>query len=113
MIEQRLVIRADLGVTRVFATKEGLLVLVLSEDGPAERSGIEPIRTRLFRQGSVLARRLNPETADLIVAVDGKRVKSAEELLSELEACAPGVLVTITVIRDGRSKDLKVQLGQS
>ena len=37
LIEHGRVIRADLGMTRVFTTNEGLLVLGLVEDGPAER----------------------------------------------------------------------------
>ena len=113
LIEHGRVIRADLGVTRVFTTNEGLLVLAVAEDGPAAAAGIRPIRTRVMRYGSQLIQRLDPETADMIVAIDGKRVRNVEELLTEVEAHSPGQTVTVTVIREGRAKDISVTLGQS
>lgn len=113
LIEHGRVIRADLGVTRVFSTSEGLLVLGLAEGGPAERAGIQPIRMRVYRYGPTLLRRPDPETADLIVAVAGKRVRSVDELLTEVENHAPGEVVSVTVIRDGREKEVPVTLGRS
>jgi S1-C subfamily serine protease len=113
LIEFGRVIRADLGVTRVFTTNEGLLVLSLAEGGPAEAAGIEPIRARIYRYGGMPVRRLDPETADLIIAVDGKRVRNVDELLTEVESHAPGDVVTVTVIRGGRAKDIPVTLGRS
>jgi S1-C subfamily serine protease len=113
LVEYGRVIRADLGVTRVFTTSDGLLVLGLADDGPAERAGLHPIQARLFRYGAAVVRRLDPESADLIVAIDGKRVRNVDELLTEVEAHAPGDVVTVTVIRDGRSQDIPVRLGQS
>jgi S1-C subfamily serine protease len=113
LIENGRVIRADLGVTRVFTTHDGLIVLALAEGGPAERAGVQPIRARLYRFGGAAVRRLDPATADMIVAVDGKRVKNVDELLTEVESHAPGETVTLTVIRNGRAKDVPVTLGQS
>jgi S1-C subfamily serine protease len=113
LIEQGRVIRADLGVTRVFTTSEGLVVLGLAEEGPAERAGIQPIQMRVVRYRNSLVRRLDPESADMIVAIDGKRVRSFEELLTEVETHAPGEVVTVTVIRQGRAKDVAVTLGKS
>src|SRR5258708_34860554 len=80
LIEYGRVIRADLGVTRVFTTSEGLLVLAVADEGPAASAGIRPIRTRIVRYGATLAQRLDPETADMIVAIDGKRVRNVDEL---------------------------------
>jgi S1-C subfamily serine protease len=113
LIEYGRVIRADLGVTRVFKTSEGLLVLSVAEDGPAERAGLQPIRMKVVRYGSVLYRRLDPESADIIVAIDGKPVHNVDELLTEVEAHSPGQVVTVTVLRGGRSVDVPVTLGQS
>jgi S1-C subfamily serine protease len=113
LIEYGRVIRADLGITRVFTTNEGLLVLAETEGGPAERAGIEPIRVRVYRYGNAVVRRLDPESADVIVAVNGKRVKNVDELLSEVESHAPGDVVTVTVLRGGRAKDIPVTLGKS
>ena len=113
LIENGRVVRADLGVTRAFSTSEGLLVLGVAEGGPAEAAGIRPIRARLYRYGGSLVKRLDPSTADLIVAVDGKPVRNVDELLTEIEAHAPGETVSVTVVREGKTLDVPVVLGQS
>jgi S1-C subfamily serine protease len=113
LIEQGRVIRADLGVTRVLATNKGLLVLSLAEGGPADRAGIQPIRTRIDHYGGIRFRRLDPDTADVIVAVDAKRVTNVDELLTQVEAHVPGEVARVTVLRDGRLVDVMVTLGQS
>jgi S1-C subfamily serine protease len=113
LIEDGRVTRADLGISRVFTTNDGLLVLGLADGGPAERAGIQAIKLRVVRHGMALVRRLDPESADLIVAVDGKRVHSVEELLTEVEAHAPGGVVNLTIIRQGHTRDVPVTLGKS
>ena len=113
LIEEGRVVRADLGIRRVLTTDAGLLLLDLVEDGPSDRAGLRPIRARVERIGPYLRRRLDPDTADLIVAVDGKPIKSVDDLLSEVEARAPGEAVTVTVIRDGKRQDVPVTLGRS
>jgi S1-C subfamily serine protease len=113
LIEHGRVIRADLGVTRVFTTNQGLVVLEITEGGPASRAGIEPIKVKVFRRGATLYRRLDPDSADVIVAIDGNRVKNVDELLTEVEAHAPGDVVKVTVLRAGRLVDIPVRLGQS
>jgi S1-C subfamily serine protease len=108
------VIRADLGITRVYATGSGLLVLDLVEGGPADQGGIQPIRMRVEQIAPGIVRRaLDHESADLIVAVEHKRVRTVEELLNEVEKHHPGDTVRVTVVRDGKSVDVPVRLGQS
>ncbi|MDR3620001.1 MAG: trypsin-like peptidase domain-containing protein [Paludisphaera borealis] len=114
LIEDGRVVRADLGVTRFYATDEGLLVLALAEGGPAEQAGIRPIQVKLERVGPGFMRRsLDPDSADLIVAVDHKRVKTLDELMTEVEKHQPGQSARITVVRDGKPMDVVVQLGKS
>jgi S1-C subfamily serine protease len=113
LIEYGRVIRADIGITRVFTTSEGLLVLAVVENGPADRAGIQPIRMRVVNYGGVRYRRLDPDTADLIVGIDGKRVRNVDDLLTEVEKHAPGHTVTVRVVRGGQSLDIPVKLGQS
>ncbi|WP_165248744.1 S1C family serine protease [Paludisphaera soli] len=114
LIENGRVIRADLGIARVYTTEQGLLVLAVAEGGPAERAGIRPIQVKIERLGSGFIRRsLDPDSADLIVAVERKRVKTVDELLTEVEKHQPGDTVRITVIREGRPADVPVQLGRS
>ena len=88
-------------------------MLGVVEGGPADQAGLQPIQVRVVRYGPALVRRLDPESADLIVAIDGKPVKNVDELLTEVESHAPGDVVTVTVIRDGQPGDIAVTLGQS
>jgi S1-C subfamily serine protease len=113
LIEHGRVIRADLGVTRVFTTSQGLVVLGLTEDGPASRAGIQPIQMKVVRYGGGFYRRLDPESADVIVAINGTRVRNVDELMTEVEAHAPGTVVKVTVLRAGKLVDVPVKLGQS
>ncbi|AMV36271.1 S1C family serine protease [Planctomyces sp. SH-PL62] len=114
LIKEGRVVRADLGISRVYTTESGLLVLAIAEGGPAERAGLRPIQVKIERLGSGFIRRsLDPESADLIVAVEHKRVKSVDELLTEVEKHQPGDTVRITVVRDGQPVDVPVKLGAS
>jgi len=113
LIDQGRVIRADIGLLRVYRRGDGLLVLEVAEGGPAQRAGIRPIGLRVVRTAFGLVRRLDPGSADTILAIDGKPVKSFDDLLSEVEAHAPGDEVTVTVSRGGREVEVKVTLGES
>ncbi len=114
LIQNGRVTRADLGISRVFATDEGLLVLTLVEGGPAEQAGIEPIRVRAEQLAPGIVRRfLDYESADLIVAVEHRRVHTVDELLTEVEKHQPGQTVRITVVRNGKPTDIPVRLGRS
>jgi S1-C subfamily serine protease len=114
LIHNGRVIRADLGIRRFLATGKGLLVVSVVEGGPADQAGIQGIKVRLEQLAPGFVRRsLDPDSADLIVAVDHQRVKSLEELLTEVEKHQPGEVVRITVVRDGQPIDIDVHLGQS
>jgi S1-C subfamily serine protease len=113
LIENGRVIRADLGITKVYPTGEGLLVMALVEGGPAERAGILPVRVKVERGPGYIRRTVDPDSADMIVAVEHKRVRTVEELLTEVEKNRPGDNVRVTVVRDGQPLDIVVRLGQS
>jgi S1-C subfamily serine protease len=113
LLEQGRVIRADLGVTRVYRHNDGLLVLGLVDGGPADRAGLRSIGVKVVRTAFGPVRRLDPDSADVIVAIDGKPVTTVDDLLNEVESHAPGDCVTVTVLRAGRSVDVAVTLGES
>jgi S1-C subfamily serine protease len=113
MITEGHVTRADLGVRRVYTTDDGLYVVEMDEGGPAELAGLRPLGIRVERVGPFYRRRLDPDSADLITAVNGKPVRSVDELLTEVEAHAPGDTITLSTILDGRKRELKVVLGES
>jgi S1-C subfamily serine protease len=108
------VIRADLGITRVYASGKGLLVVALVEGGPADQAGIQPVRMKVEQIAPGFIRRsLDPDSADLIVAIEHKRVRTVEELLTEVEKHRPSEAIRVTVVRNGEVMDVTVRLGQS
>jgi S1-C subfamily serine protease len=113
LIENGRVIRGDLGLSRVYASGEGLLVVAMNEGGPAERAGIKSAQVRVERLGPMIRQYLDTDSADMIVAIEHKRVKTVEELLTEVEKHQPGQTIRVTVIRDGQPQDISVRLGES
>ena len=49
--------------------------------------------------------------ADLVVAVGGESIKTADDFLSAVESRNPGDTILITVVREGRQLDIPVVLG--
>ena len=114
LIERGKVIRPDVGVARVYQTDRGLLVAALVPEGPAERAGMrgfKVVRERR-RQGPFVTEteRIDRSGADLIVAVEGAAVKTADDFLSLVESRNAGDLILITVEREGHRLDIPVTL---
>ncbi len=115
LIQNGRVIRPDLGITRVLQTDQGLVIATLTPGGPAERSGLRGFRIvkNQRRFGPFLSEdvQIDRDYADLIVALDGQPVKSADDLLSAIERRQPGDEVVVTVLREGRQINVGVVLG--
>ena len=108
--------RPEAGILRVYQMEKGrgLLVLTLVPGGPAERAGLHGPRIvrQQKRQGPFVYeyKTLDRSAADLIVAVDGKPVKTGDDFLDAVESKQPGEQVVITVIRGGQQRQVPVQL---
>jgi S1-C subfamily serine protease len=93
------------------------LVLTLERNGAAERAGLQgpKIETRQKRQGPFVSeyQTLNLAAADMIVAVDGQPIKTADDFLNAVEAKQPGDQVTLTVVRAGQQKQIPLRLEES
>ena len=115
LIQRGRVIRPEAGVSRVYQTDGGLLVAALVPDGPAERAGMRGFRIvrERRRQGPFVAEfeRVDRSGADLITAVGGESVKTADDFLSAIESKNPGDRVLISVEREGHRLDIPVTLG--
>ncbi len=115
LIENGRVIRPDVGISRVYQTEHGLIIATLAPDGPAELAGLRGFRVirERQRQGMFVYEetRIDRDYADLIVAVDDVRVRTADELLSAIERKEPGDEVKLSVIRDGAPLNVSVVLG--
>ena len=115
LIERGQVIRPEVGIQRVYQTERGLIIAGLLEGGPAEQAGLRGPRLvkQQRRQGPFVTEssKLDMTTADMIVAVNGQRIKTADDFLSLVEVHPPGAEVDITVVREGRETNVRVRLG--
>ena len=108
------VIRPEAGISRVQQTENGLVVVTLVPGGAAERAGLRGFKVvrEQKRRGPFTyeERRVDRSQADLIVAVDGQRVTTADEFLSLIERHQPGDRVVLSVARDGELMDVPLLL---
>jgi S1-C subfamily serine protease len=115
LITRGRVIRPDAGIARVFQSEAGLMVAAVVPDGPADRAGIKGFRVvrERRRQGPFVTEfeRVDRTGADLIVAVDGQKVRTADDFLSAVESRNPGDKVLVRVSREGHELDVPVVLG--
>ena len=83
------------------ANYAGIVVLQVVTGSPADRAGLRPAESTGGRRVTL---------GDVIVAIDGKPVKSANELVSALDKHETGDKVTLTVRRGQESRDVTVTL---
>jgi S1-C subfamily serine protease len=89
-------VHASLGVNARSVTdgaRDGALVLNVEPGSPAAAAGIRP--------------------EDVVIAVEGKRVGSSEELVVAVDAHDPGDTVTVEIVRGGRSHEVKATLEEA
>lgn len=75
-------------VARVYGVKNGVTISEVVAGKPAEKAGLQ--------------------TGDTITAVNGKSVKSGDELVSIISAVRPGNKVDITYVRNGQQRQASV-----
>ncbi len=84
----------------------GVLIQELTTGGPADEAGIEGGDTAVTVDGQKVL-----TGGDVITAVNGEEITSMEEVVSLVNESAVGDSLTITVEREGGSKDFDVTLG--
>ncbi|HJQ62546.1 MAG TPA: trypsin-like peptidase domain-containing protein [Burkholderiales bacterium] len=84
--------------------KKGVAVLGVLPRSPAQAAGIRPFQRG--PGGEVIA-------GDVITAIEGTPVGNIDELLNALERHQPGETVKVTVLREGKTIEVPVQLGIS
>ena len=88
--------------------REGIVVMQVSPKGPVDRAGIRGAR-RKARVGNMLV----GVGGDIIVAVEGRKVTSIDDLTAFLDAERKvGDQVKIELLRDGRPLTVPVRLGE-
>ncbi len=83
---------------------EGAVVIGVIDGSSAARAGIQPAHRD--RRGRVVV-------GDVIVAIDGEKIRSGGEIGLILERYREGDAVTVTVDREGDEKELRLTLGAS
>ncbi|HKF81678.1 MAG TPA: trypsin-like peptidase domain-containing protein [Solirubrobacterales bacterium] len=86
--------------------EEGVIVQSVVKDGPADKAGIEAGGTTATINGEEV--RLG---GDIITEVDGKRLKSMDELIEIVQGSKPGDELELTILRGGDEKSADVTLG--
>jgi len=82
---------------------DGVALAEVTPGGPASRAGL---------QGAQITRTRRLVLGDRIVAVDGKPVRNEDDVRDAFEAAGAGATVTLTAVRDGTRRDVRVPLAQ-
>ena len=109
-------IRGTLGVDVFFKTSGGLGVGRVVEGGPADRAGIQGLRVELVRErragGYVVEyERINRESADKIISIDGQAIETTDDYQAAMDSHKPGDVVDVLCERAGRQRTVKIKLG--
>ncbi len=89
------------------AGAEGALVQEVEDNSPAKRAGLRAGEDEITFQGQ-------PDIVtggDVILAVDGERLTRRHDLTDVISTYGAGDSVTLTVVRDGDRRAVKVELG--
>ncbi|MCB0154668.1 MAG: trypsin-like peptidase domain-containing protein [Anaerolineae bacterium] len=86
----------------------GVLVERIEVGSPADQADLNGS----YKSAPLSSGQLVPVGGDIITAVDGKTVKSMEDLQASLAQAKMDQKVTLTVLRDGRTLDVLVTLSQ-
>ena len=86
---------------------DGVLVAAVDPGSPAADAGLRGGGAQLVLQGQMYV-----TGGDVITALDGVPVASVEDFLAALNKRQAGDSVTLTVIRSGRTMDMKATLAQ-
>ncbi len=88
------------------AEQRGALVMEVIAGGPADKAGLQGSTRQVTIGGRQVA-----VGGDVIIAFDGVPIRSFDELVSVLGAQnRPGQTVTLTVLRDGAERDIRLTL---
>jgi serine protease Do len=76
---------------KAYGASSGVFVQQVTPGGPASKAGIQ--------------------ASDVIVGMNGQTVKDGDQLVQMISAAEPGAKVTLTVLRDGKTVDMPVRIG--
>jgi 2-alkenal reductase len=89
-----------------YEATRGAIVSAIRGESPADRAGIQGGDGRETFNGVRVTR-----GGDVIVAIDGKPVRSADDVVREISERLPGQTVAVTIVRDSDRRLVRVRLG--
>jgi 2-alkenal reductase len=89
-----------------YETNRGAIVSEVRDESPADRADLHGGDGRETFNGVQVTR-----GGDVIVAIDGKPVRSADDVVREISERLPGQTVAVTIVRDSDRKLMRVRLG--
>lgn len=98
---------ASLAVTPV---PVGLQVIQVEPGGAADRAGLKGWERKVIRADFTIYQVVDKSNADIVVAVDGKRVTTEDEFLTAVEEKQPGQSIEFEVVRDGQRRTVTLSL---
>jgi S1-C subfamily serine protease len=103
------VIRASASVA-VTPVPGGLQVIQPEPGGAADRAGLRGWERKVIRAGFEIYHVLDKSNADVIVAVDGKPVRTEDDFLTLVEEKQPGQQTKLDLVRDGQKIQVALTL---
>jgi serine protease Do len=79
-------------IAETIGVKEGILVSRIAPGSPAEKAGLK--------------------VGDIIVAIDGEKVREVRELQFRIMKTPPRTEVTLTILRGGKEQTIKAKVGE-
>lgn len=113
LIAHGVVLRPNLGITKVTPTDVGLMIAAIDPQGPAAEAGLRGPTIRRGKINGFDFVQVDNSSADTIIGVDSQRVATVDDLLSYVENKKPGQVVTLNVLRQGQVTRLPVKLGDA
>jgi S1-C subfamily serine protease len=89
-----------------YNTGRGAIVSAVRKGSPADLAGLRGGTADVTFNGETVTR-----GGDLIVAIDGHAVRSADDVVRQVAARLPGELVALTIVRGGTQRVVRVRLG--
>jgi 2-alkenal reductase len=90
-----------------YKVEKGAIVVQVREGSPGDRAGLHGGDGEEVFNGQRITK-----GGDVIVAIDGQQVRSADDVVRSVAYRLPGRVVRMTVVRDGRRTELRVKLGE-
>jgi 2-alkenal reductase len=89
-----------------YDSDRGAILSTVRDGSPADRAGLREGTEEETFNGETVSR-----GGDLIVAIDGQAVRSADDLVRQVAARLPGEVVALMIVRGGEQRVVRVRLG--